>query len=122
MRSSSLFASFRFAMEGMAHAFRTQRNFKIQVAITAVVIVAGAVLGLSPDQWAILAAVSGLVFQAELINTALEAIVDHVAPEFHALAKVAKDCAAGAVFASAIVAVVVGVLILGPQLLSVIGR
>jgi diacylglycerol kinase len=49
------------------------------------------------------------------MNTALEAIVDHVAPEFHALAKVAKDCAAGAVVISALAAVIVGLLIFWPK-------
>ncbi len=56
-----------------------------------------------------------MVFMAELVNTALEAIVDHVAPEFHALAKVAKDCAAGAVFLTAFFAVFVGLLVLGAR-------
>ena len=59
-----------------------------------------------------------MVFQAELMNTALEAVVDHVSPEFHALAKVAKDCAAGAVFLTALCAVVVGFLVLGPPLIE----
>jgi diacylglycerol kinase len=122
MRSPSVFASFLFAMQGVAHAFQTQRNFKIHVGITLAVIIAGIVLGLDTSQWAILAIVIGLVFQAELVNTAIEAIVDHVSPEFHALAKVAKDCAAGAVFMSAFIAVIVGVLILGPRLLSLLAR
>lgn len=117
-KSRNLIASFGFALEGIAHAFRTQRNFKLHLGITALVIVAGVALGISVEQWAILAVTIALVLQAELVNTALEAVVDHVAPEFHALAKVAKDCAAGAVFLCAITAVVVGLLILGPKLLA----
>jgi diacylglycerol kinase len=116
-----LLASFRFAFEGIAYAFRTQRNFKIHCGITLAVIIVGLLLQLTFEQWAILAVVTGLVFQAELLNTALEAIVDHVSPEFHALAKVAKDCAAGAVFLSALIAVIAGVLILGPRLLALVG-
>ena len=117
-KSPNLIASFGFALEGIAHAFRTQRNFKLHVGITLAVIIAGVLLGISVEQWAILAVTIALVLQAELVNTALEAIVDHVAPEFHALAKIAKDCAAGAVFVSAVVAVIVGLLILGPKLLA----
>lgn len=117
-KSPSLLASFRFAFQGIGYAFRTQRNFKIHCGITLGVIVVGLVLGLSLEQWAILAVVTGLVFQAELFNTALEAVVDHVSPEFHALAKAAKDCAAGAVFLTAMIAVVVGVLILGSKVLD----
>lgn len=116
MKSPNLLASFRFAFEGIAYAFRTQRNFKVHSGVMLAVVIVGFAVGLSLEQWAILALVSGLVFQAELMNTALEAVVDHVAPEFHALAKVAKDCAAGAVFLTALCAVVVGLLVLGPPL------
>lgn len=117
MKSPNLLASFRFALEGIAYTFRTQRNFKIHCAVTLAVVVVGLWVGLGTDQWAILAVTVALVFMAELVNTALEAIVDHVAPEFHALAKVAKDCAAGAVFLTAFFAVFVGLLVLGPRLL-----
>ncbi len=117
-KSPHLIASFGYALEGIAHAFRTQRNFKVHVGITLAVIIAGVVLRISVEQWAILAMAIALVLQAELVNTALEAIVDHVAPEFHALAKIAKDCAAGAVFVCAVVAFIVGLLILGPKLLA----
>lgn len=121
MRAPNVWASFQFAFEGIVHAFRSQRNFRIHVLITFGVIGAGIWLGLKPDQWAIIALAIGLVLQAELFNTALEAVVDHVSPEFHALAKIAKDCAAGAVFLSAAIAVVVGALLLGPRLLARLG-
>jgi diacylglycerol kinase len=119
-KSPNLIASFGFALEGIAHAFRTQRNFKLHVGITLAVVIAGVLLDISAEQWAILAVTIALVLQAELVNTALEAVVDHVAPEFHALAKIAKDCAAGAVFVCAVVAVIVGLLILGPRLLALL--
>ena len=117
-KSPNLIASFGFALEGIAHAFRTQRNFKVHLGIMLLVVIAGVVLGIGVEQWAILTVTIALVLQAELVNTALEAVVDHVAPEFHALAKIAKDCAAGAVFVCAGTAVVVGLLILGPKLLA----
>ena len=77
-------------------------------------------LRVSLDQWAILLTMIALVFHAEIINTALEAIVDKVSPEFHPLAKVAKDCAAGAVLVTALAAVIVGLLIFGPKLLALL--
>ena len=120
MKSPTLLHSFRFACEGIAHAFTTQRNFKIHAAISAVVLIAGFVLRISSEQWAIVAVTVALVFQAELFNTALEAVVDHVSPEFHALAKVAKDCAAGAVFITAVISVVVGALLFAPPLLALV--
>lgn len=122
MRSSSILRSFVFAWEGITHAFATQRNFKIHAAISVVVLIAGLVLRISLEQWAIIAVTVALVFQAELFNTALEAVVDHVSPEFHALAKVAKDCAAGAVFITALISVIVGALIFLPRLAALVAR
>ena len=116
MRSPSLLASFKYAWEGIAHAFRTQRNFRIHMGVSSAVGVAGLLLRVEGTEWAALILTIGLVFLAELFNTAIEAIVDHVAPEFHALAKIAKDCAAGAVFVAALTAVGVGVAIFGPRL------
>jgi diacylglycerol kinase len=118
MRSPSLLASFRFAFEGIAHAFRTQRNFRVHCVITAAVVLAGLALGVSLEQWAILVLAIGLVFQAELVNTAIEAITDRASPELHPLAKAAKDCAAAGVLVMAIAAVIVGALVLGPRLIQ----
>lgn len=122
MRSTSVLRSFMFALEGITHAFTTQRNFKIHASISVVVLIAGLALGISLEQWAIIAVTVALVFQAELFNTSLEAVVDHVSPEFHALAKVAKDCAAGAVFITAVISVVVGALIFVPRLIVWVTR
>jgi diacylglycerol kinase len=116
MRLLAFLSSFKFAFEGIAHAFKTQRNFRIHCGITLLVLVIGIALRISLDQWAILLVMIALVFQAELVNTALESLVDKVSPEVHPLAKVAKDCAAGAVLITAIGAVIVGLLIFGPKL------
>lgn len=121
MRAPTLLLSFRFAFQGIAYAFRTQRNFKIHCAISAAVIIAGLLLRISGEQWTVLAVVVGLVFQTELTNTAVEAIVDRISPEFNELAKVAKDCSAAAVLVTAVAAVVVGVLIFVPKILALLG-
>jgi len=73
MRAPSLFASFRFAFSGIVYAFRTQRNLKVHLGITAAVVIVGLWLRLPMERWAALAVTIGLVFQAELFNTALEA-------------------------------------------------
>src|SRR5438067_110712 len=67
-RSRSLIHSFKFAFEGIAYAFRTQRNFKIHCTITLIVVTAGLLLRISLGQWEALAVVIGLVFQTELTN------------------------------------------------------
>jgi diacylglycerol kinase (ATP) len=111
-----LVASFRNAFAGLGYLFRTQRNARIHVAITAGVVILGAWLELTRGDWAVVAAAAGLVFATEAFNTALEAAVDLVSPERHPLAQLAKDVSAAAVTLAAIAAVVVGLLVLGPPL------
>ena len=95
---------------------RTQRNARIHISIALVVVILGLWLGLSYAQWAIIVLTIGLVLAAEAFNTVAEAAVDLATAEYHPLAKIAKDVAAGAVLMVAITAVIVGLLILGPPL------
>lgn len=88
---------------------------KIHVAVTLLVIIAGFVLGLSITEWCICLGMFGLVMALELVNTAVEAVVDLVTAERHPLAKIAKDTAAGAVLIAAIMAAVIGLLIFVPK-------
>ncbi|MBK8836441.1 MAG: diacylglycerol kinase family protein, partial [Anaerolineae bacterium] len=85
MKSPSLLASFKYAWEGIAHAFRTQRNFRIHVVISAAVVAAGLWLRVGGTEWAVLIRNIRLVFLAGLFNPALsEAIVDRCARKVHA--------------------------------------
>ncbi len=112
----SRFASFRYAFEGIVHVLKTQPNARIHAAISIAVVLAGLWLGLDRVEWAILVVTMAVVWVAEFVNTAVEAAVDLATEEHHPLAKTAKDAAAGGVLAAAILAVVVGLLILGPPL------
>ncbi|MCC7355980.1 MAG: diacylglycerol kinase family protein [Anaerolineae bacterium] len=114
--------SFVFAWQGIVHAFRSQRNFRVHTAIALGAVAVGLGVGLDATRWAIIAVTIGLVFSAELVNTALEAAVDLATDDLKPLAKVAKDTAAGAVVVAAASAVAVGVFILGPPLLRLAGR
>jgi len=118
MCRSDLLGAFRIAFAGLGYALRTQRNLRIQLVVTGVVIVLGLWLRLPADQWAVLALTSGLVLSGELVNTVVEKLVDLVCPDYDPLAKVVKDVMAGAVVLACIVAVIVGLLILGPPLWS----
>ena len=115
---SKIVKSFGYAFAGLGYCFRTQRNFRIHIAIAFLASLAGAFLGLSALEWAVLALLIMLVLAAEMVNTMVEALVDLVTAEYHPLAKVAKDVAAGVVLLTAIGAVVVGLLIFGPKLLA----
>lgn len=109
-------AGFGYAFHGLWHALRTQRNARVHLAMAILVTIAGVLLHISNVEFAILyVAITG-VFISEMFNTVCELCVDLSSPEYHPLARIAKDVAAGAVLLSAILAVIIGLFILGPHL------
>ena len=91
---------------------------RVQTTIALIVIIASILLHLSPVEFALIfVAITG-VFIAEMFNTVMELCVDLASPQYHPLAKIAKDVAAGAVLANAILSVVIGLFTLGPHLLA----
>ncbi len=108
--------SFRYAVEGWWYVIRTQHNAWIHALVTTVVLLLAFWLGLSKQDWAILILTIMVVWMAEFMNTALEAVVDMTMPEPHPLAKVAKDVSAASVLVGAIGSVIIGLLLLGPPL------
>lgn len=116
LRSTSRLDSFRHAFAGCWYMLRTQRNAWVHASATVVVVSASFWLGLSRLEWVAILLVIGLVWMAEFVNTALEAVVDLASPDLHPLAKVGKDVAAAAVLVGAVTAVLVGLIILGPPL------
>lgn len=108
--------SLAFALNGIACGLRSEPHLRVHLAIAALVLVGGWQLKISPGQWTALLLCIGLVLISELINTALEKIVDLVTPDHHPLAGAAKDLAAGAVLVSAFIAVACGLIVLGPPL------
>ena len=118
MRNVSWVESFRHAFDGMAQVVRTQRNAQIELAVAGVVVVLGLVVGLDALRWGVIVLTMGFVLCAEWFNSAIETLTDLVCPDFHPLAKAAKDISAASVLLASIVSVVVGLLIIGPPLLS----
>ncbi len=112
----SRWASFRHALAGWWHVVRTQRNAWIHAAASLIVLSLAAWLTLKPLEWAILIGAIAIVWMAEFLNTALEAVVDLASPQVHPLARVGKDVGAAAVLIAATAAAAVGLLILGPPL------
>ena len=110
--------SFLFAVQGFRNAFRGERNIKVMLAIGACAVVAGFVLGLDLIEWALIALCCGVVICVELINPAIETVVDLVSPEFHPLAGRAKDVAAAAELVISVTAAVVGLLVYARALLG----
>lgn len=95
---------------------RTQRNAWLHVVIAAGVFVLSYWLRLDTLEWAVIIVTIAIVFTAEFINTAIEAVVDLASPARHPLAKIGKDVGAGAVLIAALAAVLVGGLVLVPPL------
>ena len=112
----SRYQSFGHAFRGWWYVLRTQRNAWIHTVIATLVFIVSAWLKISRQEWAIIILTSAMVFAAEFINTAIEAVVDLASPEKHPLAKVGKDVGAAAVLISALAAILIGLLILGPPL------
>jgi diacylglycerol kinase len=108
--------SFRHAFRGWFYVLRTQRNAWIHSAIATVIFILGLWLGLPPRDWAVIILTTAMVFAAEFVNTAIEAVVDLASPDKHPLAKIGKDVGAAAVLIAAVAAMLVGLLILGPPL------
>ncbi len=108
--------SFSHAFRGWWYVLRTQRNAWIHAVIATVVFIMSWWLRLDAREWAMIILTTAMVFTAEFLNTAIEAVVDLASPEKHPLAKVGKDVGAGAVLIAAAAAVLIGALILGPPL------
>lgn len=103
--------SFRYALEGFVTAVTTERNIKVQLAVGVAAIIAGFTLRIDGLSWVLVILCIGLVIFAELVNTAIEAIVDLATQELHPLAKRAKDIAAASVFTLSITSAIVGAIV-----------
>lgn len=116
MAERSLFRALADATDGVMTTLRGQRNFRTQVAIAAIVVIAAAFLHFDVIRWVVLVLTIGVVLAAELFNTALERAVDCASPQESAIARVAKHAGAGAVLVAAVMAVAVGALLFGSAL------
>ncbi|MBI4782740.1 MAG: diacylglycerol kinase family protein [Oscillatoriophycideae cyanobacterium NC_groundwater_1537_Pr4_S-0.65um_50_18] len=117
--ASNLFVSFKYAWAGLSYTFLTQRNFRIHVIVGSLAIALSIYLQVTRVEVAIIGLTIGAVLTMELLNTALESVVDlTVRQTYHELAKIAKDCAAGAVLVSSLAAVIVAGSLLLPPLLD----
>jgi len=117
-----LWKSFAFAITGIKMALRTERNMRIHLSVSVLVIFCAAFFSISKIEWLFILIAIGGIFSLELINTAIERVVDLITAEYHPLAKQAKDVAAGAVFIYSIMAVIIGIIIFLPHVLNLLNR
>lgn len=110
--------SFRYAGRGIVGLFQFENNARIHLAVAVAVVLAGWFLGLSTTEWALIVTQIGLIWAAEAFNTAIEKLADVVSPGYHPLIKSVKDLAAGGVLILAIGAVIVGLLVFVPKVIT----
>jgi len=110
--------AFRYAWAGIVFLFRNEPNARIHLVLAIVALLLAWWTGFSAVEWAILALVIGVVFVAEALNTAIEALTDLISPQRHPQAKIAKDVAAGAVSMAALMAVIVALFLFIPKFMK----
>ena len=115
-----LINSFKFAIAGFLHCVKHERNFRIHLLAAVVIIALAVMFDLSRFEIVVLIFAIALVLITEMINTAIERVVDHLTTEHNESAKIAKDVAAGAVFVSAVFAAIVGAVVFIPAAVSAI--
>ena len=111
---------FYYAIKGWGHALKTELNLKFDVLVAILTIVLGIVFKISINEWIICITLIGLVLSAELMNTAIETVVDMFTREKNELAGKAKDISAGAELILAIASAIVGVIIFIPKIIELI--
>jgi diacylglycerol kinase len=110
--------SFGYAFKGLGAMLKHEPNVLLHLVAAFLVIVAGAYFSVSKTEWMFIIAAIALVWITEALNTALEALVDLVSPEYHPLAGRAKDTAAAAVLIAAFFALTVACIIFIPRIIS----
>jgi len=118
--NKNLAASFKNAFRGLISVYTTQRNAKIHLGMTLIVIAVGFLLKISAIEWLAVLFAIGFVWASECFNTALEKLTDLVSPQYNDLAKISKDAAAAGVLIAAISAAAIGLIIFLPKITSLL--
>lgn len=108
------------ALDGIEYAINHERNIKIEILFAIIASILGFILKISILEWIVIILLIAMIIALELINTAIERCVDLVTKDYHELAKVSKDMAAGAVLVASLFSVIVGLLIFLPKLIDII--
>lgn len=115
------FKSFGYSIEGLKYAYKYEQSMLIHVIATICVLLANIFFQVNGIEWLITLLAIGMVLSAELINSAIEAVVDLVTLEEHPLAKIAKDCSSAATFVLACMAALIGIVVYVPYIMGVLG-
>lgn len=117
-KNKSPVPNFLHAIRGISYVFKTEQNARIHLIIALVVIILGILFNISHTEWLLVVLCIGMVITAEIINTAIERLVDIVSPQFNKKAGKVKDIAAGSVLLSVLAAVIIGLMIYIPYIIE----
>ncbi len=112
--------SFKYSIQGLKVAYRDEQSLLIHLVLTTLAVIAGFFFKISATEWLIIVILVTLVLGAELVNTAIEAVVDLVTGEYHELAKYAKDLSSASVFIYSMLSLVGGGIIFIPKILELL--
>lgn len=112
-------ASWKYSIQGLVYAYKYEQSMFIHTIAVIFAIAMGLILEISSVEWLLVFIVMGSVLAIELINTAIEAVVDLISLEIHPLAKIAKDAGSAATFVVSLIALVVGLVIFVPKLIII---
>ncbi len=119
-KKNNIFGSFGYAFDGITKAFKNEPNFRIHVIAATLSLVAAYLLNFAAYEWLILVFAIILVIILELVNTAIETIVDMVSPRYSLKAKIVKDISAAAVMIAAFMAILAGIILFLPKILALL--
>ncbi|MEI7497824.1 MAG: diacylglycerol kinase family protein [Candidatus Falkowbacteria bacterium] len=122
IKITRLFKSFIYAFRGLVKVVREEQNFQIQLTAAILVFIAAVWLKISTTEWLVLMGIILLVLLMELVNSAVERVTDLFKPRISTYVKEIKDIMAAAVLLASLGAIVVGVIIFGPHVWSLISR
>jgi len=108
----------RYALQGIVIVVKEEKNFRIHICMATLAILFSAILNVSTSEWLFILFVIHLVFITELINSAIERLIDYIKPEFHPLAGAIKDIAASSVLVASILSIFVGCIIFIPKIIN----
>ncbi len=119
-KSPDFLKSQGYARNGVKLIFRNEKNFRIDIVIAVLVVIAGFLFKISHTDWIAISLVISMVFTAEVLNSAIEALCDTVSQDFKVNIKYAKDVSAGAVLISALVSIITGLIVFLPYIMEVV--
>lgn len=120
MKNKKLINSFKYAFSGIVTAFKSEKNMKIHFTMMMLVIIFGILLKISLNEWLVCIMLFCMVIGSEIINTAVENVVNLAMPTKNEVAKNAKDISAGAVLVFAIGSAIIGLIIFIPKIINVL--